>query len=542
MTIGRRAEVAGWATVLLGALVVRLIGLADRPFQHDEAQIAYFSWLFAQTGEYEYQPVLHGPFMYHLQAALFRVFGDGDFVARLPMALAGVGVVALTAALGASIGRAAAFAAGVLVAFGPTFLYYSRFEREDILVAAATLALLIALGRLLERPRPALAPMIGALLAVSFTLKESTYITLAVVGSFLVAMAAWQRRTSPRLRDTPAACALAAPGRRGWLLSAALFALVYSALFTTFGTNPAGLWEAIYGGPRYWLDQQPLNRGGEHWGFHLLLLSSVEWPVLVFGIIGLIAVIRRPAPMTALLAWTFVASLLIYSWASERFAWLTLHPLLALVPLAGIGVVSVARARSVLIRGGGLALAVAGVAYLGVVSWIANGPQRIDPRSLLVAPQTTDAALEVRDELLALDRGLRTAAGRPLSVDVDRNDSFAFPWAWYLRDLRTGFLDMCIPGYRPQTDAVIVSDVAHGRVAPFLGAYHARRFALRAFWGRDYDRLTAGGWWRWITRHQPWSPLGASFGWVYVRRDPGPRQRARPGTTERRSRRPASCQ
>jgi uncharacterized protein (TIGR03663 family) len=527
VTIGRRAEVAGWAAVLLGALIVRLIDLADRPFQHDEAQIAYFSWLFAQTGEYEYQPVLHGPFMYHAQAALFRVLGDGDFVARLPMALAGVGVVALAAVLGASIGRAAAFVAGGLFAFGPTFVYYSRFEREDILVAAVTLALLIALGQLLERSRAALAPLIGALLAVSFTLKESTYITLAVIGSFLVAVMSWQRRTSPRLRDTPVVRALAVPGLRGWLLSAALFALVYSALFTTFGTNPGGLWEAIYGGPRYWLDQQPLNRGGEHWAFHLLLLSSLEWPVLVFGIIGLIAVIRRPAPMTALLAWTFVASLLVYSWASERFAWLTLHPLLALVPLAGIGLVSVARAPSTLARGGGLALAVAGVAYLGVVSWIANGPQRIDPRSLLVAPQTTAAALEIRDELLALDRRLRRTAGRPLSVDVDRNDSFSFPWGWYLRDLRTAYLDMCARGYRPQTDAVIVSDVARGRVAPFLGAYRARRFALRAFWGRDYDRLTAGGWWRWITRHEPWSPLGASYGWLYLRRDLGRGQAAR---------------
>jgi hypothetical protein len=312
----------------------------------------------------------------------------------------------------------------------------------------------------------------------------------------------------------------------------ALFALVYGALFTTFGTNPGGLWEAIYGGPRYWLDQQPVNRGGERWAFHLLLLSSLEWPVLVFGIIGLVAVLRRPAPMTALLAWTFVASLLVYSWASERFAWLTLHPLLALVPLAGIGVVCVARARSALVRGGGVALAVAGVAYLGVSSWVANGPQRVDPRSLLVAPQTTEAALEVRDELLALDRRLRRTAGRPLSVDVDSNDSFSFPWAWYLRDLRAGFLDMRVPGYRPETDAVIVSAVTRGVAAPSLGAYRARRFALRAFWGRDYDRLTAGGWWRWIIRREPWSPLGASSGWLYVRRDlSAPRAR----TTERRS-------
>ncbi len=520
VTIGRRAELAGWAVLVAAALVVRLVELGDRPFQHDEAQIAYFSWLFAQTGDYAYEPVLHGPLMYHAQAALFRVLGDGDFVARLPMALAGVAVTALAFGLRSSLGRAAAFVAGVLFAFGPTFLYYSRFEREDIIVAAVTLALLIALGQLLERPRPALAPMIGALLALSFTLKESTYITVAVVGSFLAGMAAWQRRSC--LRDTPVARALAVPGRRGWGLAAGLFVLVYAALFTTFGTNPGGLWDAVYGGPRYWLDQQPINRGGERWGFHLLLLSSLEWPVLLFGLVGLVAVFRRPTPTTALLAWTFVTSLAIYSWASERFAWLTLHPLLALIPLAAVGLVSVARAPSALVRGGGLALAVAGAAYLGVSSWVANGAQSVDPRSLLVAPQTTATALGVRDELLALDRRLRRVAGRPLSVDVDSNDSFSFPWAWYLRNVRTGFLDMRAAGYRPQTDAVIVSDGARAHVA--LGAYRGRRFALRTFWGRDYRRLSVGGWWRWITRREPWSPLGTSSGWLYVRRDlaPGP--------------------
>jgi uncharacterized protein (TIGR03663 family) len=515
VTIGRRAELAGWAALVAAALVVRLVDLGDRPFQHDEAQIAYFSWLFAQTGDYAYEPVLHGPLMYHAQAAFFRILGDGDFVARLPMALAGLAVTALAFGLRSSLGRAAAFVAGLLFAFGPTFLYYSRFEREDIIVAAVTLALLIALGELLERPRPALAPIIGALLALSFTLKESTYITVAVVGSFLAGMAAWQRRSC--LRDTPVARAPAVPDRRGWWLAAGLFALVYAALFTTFGTNPGGLWDAVYGGPRYWLDQQPINRGGERWGFHLLLLSSLEWPVLLFGLVGLAAVFRRPTPMTALLAWTFVASLAIYSWASERFAWLTLHPLLALVPLAAVGLVSVARAPSALVRGGGLALAVAGAAYLGLSSWVANGAQRVDPRSLLVAPQTTEAALGVRDELLILDRRLRHVAGRPLSVDVDSNDSFSFPWAWYLRDMRTGFLDMRAAGYRPQTDAVIVSDGARAQVA--LGAYRGRRFALRAFWGRDYRRLSVGGWWRWITRREPWSPLGTSSGWLYVRRD-----------------------
>ncbi len=518
MTTARTAERAGWAVLLLAALAVRLVDLGDRPFQHDEAQISYFSWLFAESGDYAYEPVLHGPFMYHALAATFRVLGNGDFAARLPMALSGVAVVALAIGLRGAIGRGPAFVAGLLFAFGPTFLYYSRFAREDIMVAAVSLALLVAVGRLLERPQPALAPVIGVLLAVSFTIKETAFITVAVLGSFLVGLGALQRRRHGRLRDTPLARALAAPGRRGWLLAAGLFALVFAALFTTFGTNPGGLWDAVYAGPRYWLDQQPVNRGGERWPFHLLLLGSLEWPVLLFGLLGLAVVVRRPTPTRALLAWTFLGSLLVYSWASERFAWLTLHPLVALIPLAGIGVCAACTARPPALRALGIALTIAGGAYLGASSWIANDAERVDPRSLLVAPQTTAAALGVRDEILALDARIERDLGRRLRVDVDTNDSLAFPWAWYLRGLQGGFIDMDAPGYRPDADVVIVSERSRRAIGRGLAGYRGRRFALRAFWGRDYRRLSVGGWWRWVTRHEPWSPLGATPAWLYVKR------------------------
>jgi uncharacterized protein (TIGR03663 family) len=510
VTIGRNAERAAWAMLLVAALAVRVVDLGSRPFQHDEAQIAYFSWLFEQSGNYHYQPVLHGPFMYHAMAAGFRLFGDSDFVARLPMALAGLAVVGLALGLRAAIGRGAAFVAAVLFAFGPTYLYYSRFAREDIMVAAATLALLLVVGRLLERPRPALAPAIGVLLAVQFTIKETAFITVAVLGSFLVGLAALQCRDAPRLRDTPVARALGAPGWRGWLLAAGLFVLVFAALFTSFATDPGGLWDAVYEGPRYWLQQQPVNRGGERWPFHLLLIGSLEWPVLVFGIVGLIAVIRRPTPTRALLAWAFVAQLVIYSWASERFAWLTLHPLVALIPLAGIGFVEAVRSRSPVLRAGAIALAVAGAAYLGVSSWVANGPERVDPRSLLVAPQTSEAALGVRDALRRLPADT--------AIDIDTNDSDTFPWAWYLRDRRIGFIDMRARGYRPDAGALVVSQTAVTGMLSRLRGYRGRRFVLRAFWGRDYRRLTPAGWWRWVTRHEPWSPLGDTSAWLYLRR------------------------
>ena len=55
---------------------MRLIGLDDRPFHHDESQDAYFSWLFFTDGQYEYQPILHGPLRFYLTSAAYLVFGD----------------------------------------------------------------------------------------------------------------------------------------------------------------------------------------------------------------------------------------------------------------------------------------------------------------------------------------------------------------------------------------------------------------------------------------------------------------------------------
>src|SRR3954454_10208834 len=90
----------------------------------------------------------------------------------------------LPALLRDELGRVGAFAAAVALAFGPSFLYFSRFAREDIYVACITLALLVAVFRSLARPGPRLPAVIGALLALSFGTKETTFITVFVAGTF----------------------------------------------------------------------------------------------------------------------------------------------------------------------------------------------------------------------------------------------------------------------------------------------------------------------------------------------------------------------
>ena len=205
----RGLELLGYAVLVAAALAVRLIGLDDRPFHHDESQDAYFSWLFFTEGQYEYQPILHGPLRFYLTSAAYLVFGDSDFTARLAPALMGALMVPLPYLLRAQLGRVAAFAAAVALAFGPSYLYYSRFAREDIYIACITLALLVVTFRFLERPRRHQPALIGALLALSFATKESTFITVFVAGTFFIAALALQVRRHG-FRDAPLVRAVAA--------------------------------------------------------------------------------------------------------------------------------------------------------------------------------------------------------------------------------------------------------------------------------------------------------------------------------------------
>ena len=51
------------------------------------------------------------------------------------------------------LGRVAAFTAGALLAFGPSYLYFSRFAREDIYIACVTLAMLVVVFRFFDHPK-----------------------------------------------------------------------------------------------------------------------------------------------------------------------------------------------------------------------------------------------------------------------------------------------------------------------------------------------------------------------------------------------------
>jgi uncharacterized protein (TIGR03663 family) len=505
-----RGELIAYALLVVVALVLRLYDLGDRPFHHDESQDAYFSYTFWKDGGYEYDPLLHGPLRFYLTAAMYTLFGDSDFTARLAPALMGTLMVPLPYLLRNQLGRVAAFTAALMLAIGPSYLYFSRFAREDIYVAAITFAMLVVVFRFLDRPRKYHPAIIGALLAASFATKETTFITGFVAFTFFLAVLLFRRE----LLLAP----IRAVGLDAWGWALAAFVGVYTILFTTFLTHPEGV-QGLYTGLDYWLSQHGVRRGGESRAFYAIILAGVEWPAVLLGVVGAVATIRRPTLLRVFLIWGFVLSLIVYSWAGEKFAWLVIHPLLPLLLLAGVGVQAIWDSRRHWYGRLGFVLIVAGFAYVVYASWLVNAEHRADPRELLVTTQSSEQVKDVADEVVAKAKAAE-AAGQPFSVTIDTAEGATFPWAWYFRDLTTGYIDLAnTEAPPPDTDVLILTQGARDRLDPELRErYAGREFPFRVWWLRDNSTLTPASFWRWVTKREPWNPTGGMPEWIYERR------------------------
>jgi uncharacterized protein (TIGR03663 family) len=506
-----RGELIAYGVLVALALALRFLDLGDRPFHHDESQDAYFSWTFYNDGDYKYDPLLHGPLRFYLTAAMYALFGASDFTARLAPALMGTLMVPLPYLLRDQLGRVGAFSAAVALAIGPSYLYFSRFAREDIYFAAITLALLVVVFRFLATPRRHHPALIGVLLALSFATKETTFITLFVAGTFFLAVL-----ISPHRQLVIAPVRAVGLDAWGWGLAGLIG--VYTILFTTFLTYPDGV-KGLYTGLDYWLGQHDVGRGGESRIFYGVILTFIEWPALLLGAIGAVTAIRRPSLLRVFLVWAFVVSLAVYSWAGEKFAWLVLHPLLPLLLLAGVGVQAIWETRRHWYRRLGFVAVVACFAYVVFSSYSVNARYRADPRELLVSTQSSEEVAKVADQVVAEAKAAE-AAGRPFSITIDSAEGATFPWAWYFRDLKPGYIDLgSAANAPPESDVLILTQGARDRLHPQLRrTYDSREFPFRVWWVREYDKLRPGSAWRYLTKREPWNETGGMPEFLYERR------------------------
>ena len=234
-----------------------------------------------------------------------------------------------------------------------------------------------------------------------------------------------------------------------WAIAVGVFLAITVPLFTTFGTNPRGIWGLPWNSLNYWLEQHSVHRGEQPPFYYLMMLPAYEMLVLVpAAVTAAWLIARRRDAFAIFVGWWFLGSLVAFSYAGEKMPWLTVHLAIPLAILAAYGLGRALPAAAKAARAGhghplawaGTGLAVAAMLLLAAYTVDTDaGLNRRHPDTAvepLIYVQTTPQLPPLAAEIRA-----RMADGRATVVYVDNTDSLTWPWAWYLRNLNVRYAD-----------------------------------------------------------------------------------------------------
>lgn len=350
-------DVVALVLIFVASVLVHLTRLGDMAMHHDESIHAWVSWrFFTGSGDftcangrmastYCYDPVYHGPSLYIFTVISFFLFGDGEWQARLPQALAGIGLTLSMLWLRPFLGRNGSLIAAAAVTLSPVALYFTRFARHDGLMILWEALIVIGFFRYLESRERRWLWLLGAGIGLATTTHELYYIIgflfvwfvgiriasenvaarivnlamlvligLALFVEVLILSGAWSGNVTTSLNASGMAVALFFVAgislailqiwdnepiitplvqhlwndARAELYTALTIALsIFVIFYGNFFTDPRGILDGMYQGLAYWLgSQQTFARGDQPWYYYLMVMGLNE-PLALFGSISI---------------------------------------------------------------------------------------------------------------------------------------------------------------------------------------------------------------------------------------------------------------
>ncbi|HJJ37460.1 MAG TPA: TIGR03663 family protein [Methanocorpusculum sp.] len=443
-----RVEHVIFATLLL-AIVLRFAFLDLKLFHHDEAIHAWFSYQLLTTGNYLYDPVYHGPFLYYITASMFAVFGDADFVGRILPAIAGCALIPLVYwlyRLRYLTGKVAA-ASALFLAVAPELVYFSRFLRNDIFVVFFSLLLVAAFLAWLDKSKWYYLALAAAAGALGMCSKENMPLILVTFAIFFLYLLWTRKITLPEkwIRDL--------------IIAAVIFFGIIFTMYSSFWTHPEMILQAGPLAIEHWLAMHNEQRIAGPPVFYLLMFILYELPILLLALAGVVlflvtgkkrpsakdeeqeqekqehddpeqketkktfsfvSLFRRPAVPASIdkktefmrfaVYWTLIACL-TYAYIGEKVPWLSLHQLVPMIFVAAFALTFTGKYWKIL-------LAVCAVLLFAMTCYVAYTPA--DIAEPIIQVQNSEDLVPL---MAAIDASERVA----LATDQ------AWPFMWYYR-------------------------------------------------------------------------------------------------------------
>jgi len=518
--------------VTLVALVARFVELGTRIAHQDESRVAHWAYRFMENGVYEYRPIVHGPFLTIVDGHLFGLFGASDFTMRFVVALVGDLLPLAALLFRQRLRDSEVVAMAFLLAFNPILLYYSRFYRNDVLLAGFMLVAFGFFVRAYDHRRPASLYAGTAAFALAFTTKENALVyPVCWVGA---AVLLWDHRlfvqragergllavVTERIRTT-------ARGLWEWTEHLVASVFLFLAIVVFFyaprntdrlpGNDTPGLYEAL-GDPTllpavaHEATLGSWNKFLGQWGSgneeSYLSTAKALWPVaqegalvlLAFAVLGFVVdryTGERPRDAVAFAAyWGFASAVGYPVIVDNPFPWEVIHIIVPLVVPAAVGLALVGRLGLESVADGDAVSATAAalvlLVVLGQVGATAVGTSYLDSQSsdsdLVQYAQSSSEMKpllgEVR-EVVQSNEGIDVLyygeepdgdsfhAPNPSSYDVPPAGDGWFarlPFAWYMEV------------YGAETDSVQRAELLQGDKPPVVIA-----FGESSTCSEDYD-------------------------------------------------------
>jgi predicted membrane-bound mannosyltransferase len=225
-----------YVVFLFLAFLTRFWDLGTRALHHDESLHAYYSWVYETGGGYRHHPLMHGPFLFHIEALFFFLFGDSDATSRYAPAIFGVILIGLPYFLRGTrfLGRWGALSASFFLLISPSIFYMSRYIRHDIFTIVGTMVLFICIVRYIEKPERRWLIGGAATTALLLTNHEIIFAILVAFFIFLYGALIWSRANYWRTTRPEAAKAVVGVHIAGFVGLAVVYVLTPQKYHTKF--------------------------------------------------------------------------------------------------------------------------------------------------------------------------------------------------------------------------------------------------------------------------------------------------------------------